>query len=365
MNPFIVIIPLLLFLSYIGCNGIIVNGDSSKQSTANTEPNSNRVISFVLLLVFWALTAFRSINIGNDTRTYVNVFKRISYYGVLDSLYMEKGYQYFNLIISRLFGTEGHALLIVCASIGYLSIIVYIFKKSPNCLISTCLTFLFLFSCYTNTLRQGIAMSICIPAYLFLQKDKKIASSILIIIAMQFHYTAAILFFLFLYKFTPHKYKTVLIASLIIVLLSISGIINQLIVLVIPRGIAYFNSDRVGSGYLALFYELIRDLIFCYFAYNAYEENRSDENKKRMMLFIVCVITTSLSFGMNLIARANGYMLILQVVELPNVFINMKSNNKRIYAFISCLVMLLYFIVVQIFRPEWNHIIPYEFWLKN
>ena len=365
MNPFIVIIPLLFFIVFLGCNQIVMNDGSSDPNTENGETQSNRFISIAIIFALWVLTAFRSINIGNDTHTYINVFRRIANYGVMDSLYMEKGYQYFNLFISRIFGNDGQALLIICASICYISIAIFILKESKNCLISTCLIFIFVFSCYTNTIRQGIAMSICIPAYIFLQKDKKIISCVFILIAMQFHYTAVILFFLFLYKFTPNKFKTVFLLSAVLVLLSLSGVMNRLLLLVIPRGTAYFSSERVGTGYLALTYELIRDLIFCYFSYIAYEDNRSDEDRKRMMIFIICVLTTSLSFGMNLIARANGYLLILQVVELPSVFINMKNKNKRIYAFLSCAIMLTYFIVVQILRPEWNHLIPYEFWKKN
>lgn len=362
MNPFIIIIPILLLLTFIGCNKISVYDNTPNPIVERKEKQLERNVVIIVLIILWALTAFRSINIGNDTRPYINVFKRIAYYGVMDSFYMEKGYQYLNLAISRIFGTNGQALLVICASIGYISIAGFILRKSQNYLISTCLSFVFLFSCYTNTIRQGVAMSICIPAYIFLQKDKKIISAILIIVAMQFHYTAVILFVLFLYKFVPSDFKIVFIISMALVVLSMSGVMNPLILKVIPRGTSYFSSERVGTGYLALMYELIRDLIFCYFAYLAYKENRNAENQKRMMIFVVCVLTTSLSFGMNLIARANDYMLALQVVELPSVFINMNSKNKKGYAFISCIVMLIYFAMAQILRPEWNHILPYEFW---
>ncbi|MCM1219336.1 MAG: EpsG family protein [Lachnospiraceae bacterium] len=362
MNPFFIIIPFLIFMAFIGSNTIEENNSSIETKIENPDKIYYRIISIIMLLVFWGLTAFRSVNIGNDTVTYIKTFKRISYYGVMDTLYMEKGFQYFSFIISRIFGTDGHAFLIICASIGYISVGVFILKKSQNYFISICLTFVFLFSCYTNTLRQGIAMSIGVLVYIFLQKGRKLLPIILIILAMQFHYTAVILFSLFLFKFTPKKFRTVFIVSIVLLFISISGIFNHFIMLLIPHGQSYFGSARVGTGYLALSYELIRDLIFCYFAYLAYEENRTDENLRRMMLFVVCVITTSISFGMNLIARANGYMLILQVVELANVFMNMKNVNKRIYTFLSCAVMLLYFIVVQLLRPEWNHLLPYEFW---
>lgn len=44
MNPFIVIVPLLFFLSFVGCNRIVMDDDFSNPNIAKTEPQSNRVI---------------------------------------------------------------------------------------------------------------------------------------------------------------------------------------------------------------------------------------------------------------------------------------------------------------------------------
>lgn len=364
MIPFLVIVPILLMIAFIGSNRL------SKQSN-NVNVNKRvhklvisleKLICVLLLLSFWFLTAFRSIYIGNDTWNYVNIFSIIATQGIMPTFYMEIGYQYFNLFVSKIFGHNPHVFLIVCATISYFGITLYILKKSKNYYLSVCLTFCLLFSCYTNLIRQGLAMVLGIIAYQFILKNKFFQAAAMIVLAMSIHYSAIVLFALFFYKYIPKNYTSILIISALLFSISISGSLNELFIQIASRYQNYFESERVGTGYLALGYSLFYNLFFCLLAYMSYKDGFSLVHQKRLVIFVASLLITCLSFNMNLISRLNNYYSILMIVELPNLFYDLKSRNRMWFAWGTCTAMIVSFILVQMLRPEWNHIIPYEFW---
>ena len=365
MTLFIIISLILLIIAYLGSNRLSKSSNSMYETKKKHTVvlSIEKTVCLLLLFFFWLLTAFRSINIGNDTRNYISVFNSIARQGILPTFYMEIGYQYINLIISKIFGSDPHVFLIVCATISYLGISIYIIKKSKNYYLSVCIAFCLLFSCYTNTIRQGLGMILGIVAYQLILKKKIVPAVVVILFAMSIHYSAIVLFALFLYRFVPKKYSTVLIISGLLLALSVSGALNAILYQLVPRGQAYFLSERVGSGFLALSYELIRDLIFCFFAYKSCKgEVFNIEKQRRLSLFVASALISCISFNMNLISRANGFFLILMIVELPNVFHDLDSRSRKWCAWGTCAVMIIYFVLVQMIRPEWNHLIPYEFW---
>ena len=45
-----------------------------------------------------------------------------------------------------------------------------------------------------------------------------------------------------------------------------------------------------------------------------------------------------------------------------NKLIVRNNNKKNVYYIALMTYMIIHFFVVQVFRPEWNHLYPYEFW---
>lgn len=316
--------------------------------------------TFAMLFILWFLTAFRSSEIGNDTQTYINYFIKINKTGVSDKYVIEYGFQYLCLFIG-LFTDNPQVFLIICATICYLGIGVYIFKYSKNIVISTILVFCLCFSIFTNTLRQDIAMVICLYAYQAMKKKKRILSLLLILVAFLFHKSALIFLVLFLSKFLKYNLKFDIFITILIAVLSISGVISSIVLRLASGYAGYFDSKYSGSGWLAVFVALLRNLVFYVFINVAYRKTLND---KKLILanFLMLLLLSSLGFVVNLFTRASEYFLLPAIVELPNACYDGKVKNKCVLISIICFVLLAYFLVSLIFRPEWNNLYPYSFY---
>lgn len=324
--------------------------------------NSLYIIVFAFfILLFWFLTAFRGSYIGNDTEAYLNYYKSIAHYGVNSNYAIEMGYQYFCLFLSKI-TPNPYFLLIVCATICYSICGWYIYKHSNNILFSLVFLFCIAFSCFTNTIRQALAMVIVLIAYSKIKDGKKVLPIILILLAASFHTSALICLLWFAHKFIPKKPLTVVWFALIGAVLSGSGILNLLLVTILKEYQNYFTSEYSNSGWLGVSYYLLRAFVFYLFIYIAYKNSIKERNSSLAISnSVLLIFLVSLGFSVNLFARASEYFLLITVVDVPNVFQSGKIRNRNFWMMIMGGIMLAYFVVVLIVRPDWNHLYPYQF----
>lgn len=315
---------------------------------------------FITFVILWFLTAFRSINIGNDTRVYLYYFK-IFENGIDQTRTFEIGYQWLNVVINQ-FTHDPHAFLIIMASLMYLGIVIYIVKYSRNILFSLVLFFSCFFSIYMTMFRQGIAMIIVLFAYQFI-KDKKIAKGTLLIgVAALFHSTAVVAFLLLLRNRLPLKKRYIMALVIVSVFVSQTGVLGSLINAILPRYSHYFLSAYAASGWLAVTYELIRALFFYMLICKVAETADNEGNRLLLTNFALMLIFCAFGFSMNLFTRAGEYFLLIGVVELPNALHLRELSNRRLWMFGIGFVLIIMFLIVLIYRPDWNHLYPYEFW---
>jgi hypothetical protein len=326
---------------------------------------NNKIVkqmSFVMMAFLCFLTAFRSENVGNDTVTYVHFFDVIAEEGIVDWLDFEIGYQYLCLIFSKI-ANDAHLFLIFCAVFCYSVIGSQIKKRSENIGFSVCLFFSTLFSEYTSMLRQGIAMVIVLLAYFAIKEKRNFKAVILILLASLFHTSALLALLLFFHKYIPRKPQTMLPIIIVFVMLSISGLLTDVLKWLVPFYEGYFDESRVADGWLAMTYYLFRSIVFYFFAYFAYKDD-IDNKSLEMSAFSLLMVVSSLGFAVNIFSRVIDYFILLLVIELPNAICYSKIKNKTIWMVLICLVCIAYFFVATVLRPDWNHIFPYEFW-KN
>ncbi len=335
--------------------------------------------SFIsLILLFWFLTAFRGRSIGNDTKIYLMYYERIATSGVDANLQLELGYQYFCLFLSKI-NPDPFFLIIVTATICYAVCGICIYAKSDNILYSTLLLFCIAFSLFTNVIRQSIAMSIVLIAYLMIKGAKKIFPVVLILLASQFHISALVTLLWLVHKYMPKKPMIVLPLTLVVAVLAISGSINSILACVLTEYKGYFSSISAGTGRLGVFYYTLRALAFYSFIYTASMNNgkgnshprllqcsgniasMQQENSLEIANTIFLLITVCLGFSVNQFNRASSYFLLMLVIDIPKVCNSGKIKNRTIWMLIIGIIMLAYFLLVLIVRPEWNHIYPYEF----
>jgi hypothetical protein len=124
----------------------------------------------------------------------------------------------------------------------------------------------------------------------------------------------------------------------------------------------YLDSDYAGSGWLGVFYYLLRNSVFFLLVYFAYRKDNQREKQLIVAVFSLILMMTGLGFSVNLFIRASEYLLMIVVIELPNAFEDGKLKQKAILESLVCFVMLGYFLFALYIRPEWNYLYPYEFW---
>lgn len=319
-----------------------------------------QIAAWLMYIFLCILTAFRAENIGNDTHNYVYYFSLVANCGVTTDLTFEVGYQYYSLLVSRVVNNP-HFFLIITAILCYWCIGLKIRQKSQNVCFTILLFFCLFYSPYTNILRQGIAMAITLVAYYKIKEGKKIQAIILILFASLFHYSALSMFALFLYPFIPCKPKHVIGLCSLTAVLSISGIIHSLLSLILGKYAGYLNSYEHLSGWLAIAYELIRNLTFYLLYYTAYK-HKENENQLELANFTLLNFLTSLGFLINIFSRVSYYYMLPVIIELPNALCLGKLRNKKLLMILLSLVMVAYFMVALIARPDWNRIYPYSFW---
>lgn len=352
----------MFFLLIIGLRyeAVPITDNEYDIKKANKNLKVHRFLFVSTMLVLWAITAFRSIDMGNDTKVYVKYFNIFAREGINSQRTFEIGYQILNVIFSKI-SNDPHIFLIIMASIMYLFTGIYIYKYSKNILVCTCLFFCTCFTLYFSMLRQGIAMIIALYAYQMMKKNRKIIAIILVLLAISFHTSAIVMFLLFLKDKLFRKKSIVVLMTLFFCFLSASGIFNKIFLAILPRYNHYFFGQYAFSGWLAVSYSLIRNLII----YILIDKNiKSDSNSSVVrMNFILLLMFTAFGYSVNLFTRAGEYFYLIAIVELVNIIqygTNMK--NRKFWLATICIVSLIMFNVTLIYRPNWNHLYPYKFW---
>lgn len=322
---------------------------------------NSTVFVVLFLLVLWALTAFRSPEIGNDTINYIRYYNTIGETGLHGELELEIGYKVYCLILNSL-GFGPRAFLIITATICWLGVGIYILKYSKNILFSLCLAFCFCFSNFTNILRQDLAMVIILYVYVLFKLKKYIPSFLLLVLAGLFHNSAFCFVLIYFYKFFPKKPLTVFIVSAIIVLASATGLIAKILEAVLPDYSNYLNGEYRGTGYLAVAVSLIRNSVFYIILYCAAKSLKDRESKIIYGNGLLSLLFICFGFTVNLFSRINFYFLFPMIVDIPNSLYSGKFKNRNFWIIIIGMILLAYFVISLIIRPEWNNLYPYKFW---
>lgn len=355
---YIIIVAILIVLLFFCLVETVPQGISYKPTKKMSQKVFER-ITLAFLLFLWFLTAFRGNTIGNDTNNYIYYFKEISKYGVDKAHRIEMGYQYFCLFISKI-NANPQFFLVISSAICYIGVGIYIFKYSNNKIFSLVLLFALFFSMFTNTIRQNLAMTIVLWAYHFLKNKKYIFAISLIFLATIFHKSALIAILLFFYKLAPYKQKTVFMLSLMIIALSITGVVNTILRVILPSYTGYFEGVQAGSGRLMTFIGCIRNAFFYFLVYKVYKKE-GKFNRLVLWNFALLLFLQSFGFVVNLFDRVSSYFLLIGIVELTNICCSEKLKNRDLWMFAIGCGLLLFFLVSIILRPEWNHLYPYLF----
>lgn len=371
--------------------GLMLYGACKNHNTTNRR---RKIYTFVAFACLALVAMLRSYNVGRDLQShYYKTFLRVVNmdWNNLFTLGYENGYLVFYKLIS-MFTDNGqwmiaiHALFVIGIT-GW-----FIYRNSENVVMST---FLFITTntwfMYMTMMRQAMAVCIVLIALeIWKRKDWKIKRYVLyvaiVILAMQFHSSAFIAFFMPIFDFLPFKRKHIFISTL--VMIASFALYNQMFKAVSFLQIGkrdyteFYSSSGEAINIISLYFVFIYVLIFAIGTlslvyYNKKRNNQSsglavtDESgfSNSFLLYMVLILAVCRITGLkiNIMARMTYYFMPFVYVLLPrsiNCFQNI--NNKKIVKLTMYFFMTAAFIwLTYSSAASMYGTVPYQFFWEK
>lgn len=359
-----IIIMILLLLT-----GVLLNNKKN-----NTNKKAYILIVFVVL---FSISAFRSVNIGNDTWDYFFMFKKFGSSNDIfnTSLNIETGY----IILNKILYTVSRNTLILTTFTSAFIIGIFtklIYKKSKIIWLSVLLFINLRFFYFTlSGIRQSIALAIIILSYKFIKERKPIRFTMMVLLASTFHLTA--LAFLLIYPISKINFdRKVMIRYIAIssfLFLFFDYVIN-FILKVFPKYKVYLTSSYFEGIKLASiidFFVLLSIFIFIYLLtennsrnkdIKIRQDNSSNEKNITLHMTSLALCFSFIAINASLVRRTGLYFFIFTIIYIPNVIYNLKNKDlKMLLIYLVVIITFIYNMIILIYRPEWQHVYPYEF----
>jgi hypothetical protein len=343
-------------------------------------------LDIILVLFFILLIAYRSIYDTPDTLTYVYDFDSVGtdylyFPGTINTLYQfEYGYTLVSQLFKMLFGNRVAMFFGLLACINLIIALVSsknilkhkIIVENPSS-VSTeiegtnsqhkkIILFAPLFSLYVSyfgfmysgiVLRQGLAISISLIAFYFLNNKKYFWGLLFLFISFFFHYTAVfsvgILFFAFTeFTFKKATYSKFLSIVFLLYLFKrfnvISIIVSNFLFDTFYSGFIGISSDKINTylgnatGNLSEYsLSIIANFIFSFFAI-LLSDNTDKFQHKLLQINIFAISLLSFLAGIQALTRVMDYYLIFNILLFYTVLFNKKVTMMKL-AFFSLIIV--------------------------
>ncbi len=346
MKIFLLLSIMPIFVSLLYRNGNI-----------NVEKRRSYCIICGVILIF--VLGLRGKYIGTDTRNYYNMMDNAIKASAWGDYYnedgVETGFQFFVFLLSRVLHNP-QWLIFISTAIYVSSMIIFCYKYSSNVRLSIVIYIcLGLLSFNMTAMRQSIAMSICLFAYMFAEKKKLLPFAVLIIIATLIHKTAIV--FSVVYLFSIIKLKPFPLFLVIVGIFAAVYYSQELIGIANDMWDREYGQSVSSGGYVATaIYVLI--ILFCVIM----SKSPFEKNVDGMMFYVliigfVCYIERYI--GALAAERISFYFTFPQLIILPNTLENGRVDAKDkivIETIISGLCILLF-----MYRLSGSDLIPFQF----
>ena len=342
----------------------------------------------LFLCVFTIIMGFKSINVGNDTPSYVELYNRLHNMSSFTdpSSRFEVGYQIYNKIIGMIWD-DYQALFLITAIICIGCIGYGIMNLSQNWQYSL---FLFIglrfYYFFLSGIRQSMAVSIIIVAYVFLKRRKNILFIMLVLLAMTFHFSAVIFFFALPLSYMKFDSKSIIkVLFGVIVVYVFFGPLLSLVLSHLPSYYSHYMLTEASSANNLS--DFIHAIIPCLFLLLAYilnynsvidESHIPNQNQTRellvyhrdgevQLLFLLVAAGLSLvSTRASIIDRMVQYYWIFSIISVSNMISSIKNQRNRVeWLLLITFCVIVYNVALLLLRPEWNAIVPYEFFWSD
>ena len=322
---------------------------------------------------FVALTliaAVRSDMVGVDTSQFCRAYAHIGvtpWSSLGDSFRYEWGF----LVLCKLLNyisSDPQLLIAVSSLIINVPIGIFIYRNSTKPGLSIFLYLgLTLYTQNMNIMRNAMAVAVVLLAFEALKERRNVLFFALIALATGFHQTAPFLLILWPLWRLGFNRKTLLVYCVLCVGLFVFAIpASDLLATLLGRDRIY-NESFTGSNYFGALFKVLLALFITgvIFNYMRVGQKRgvalTQVDRFYCHMLMLWIMFAALGMQIEIFARIGVYFNIFAVVGVARAL--RFVNNKGERAFVELLigsVALCYFVIIGLYRPEWQGAIPYE-----
>jgi len=358
---------LLLILSII----FLMLLDRNKRYLISDEKRSNRILLFSFILIY-LICILRDPSVGRDIPGYKYIYEetaKISWKD-FDYVYFEHGYVFLMKICNKL-GISFQGFFAVAYAIILYPIYLFIKKYSTDKLFSALIYICYiLFEFNLTGLRQAIAISIVLLAFIALlesRKFPKILYVLLVLIAASFHKSAYIaLVFLPVVWIKSISFYTITMAfGTVFSLFSRRYLFSYIKELFGKESFSVNAGLHIGGNILFMLAVCILGLYFNNIRYCVSENDlikkiESTDSDRFMLKCFMFGIVLAVFFGEETSARSFMFFSQSMMILIPNL--SLKFDKKSVFAVkIVFIVFFIIFFYFNTLKANNFDIVPYRF----
>lgn len=310
------------------------------------------LMASILYLVF--LFSFRSMNVGNDTRNYLIMFKDMQSISIATYWQdIEKGYLLINKIIGT-FTSNYNVYLFIISLLIFIPLYNFLIDNSKNPLLSIYI-YITIFSIYSFTIfRQAIAISFILLSFYFIKRKKPVKFILLVFIASLIHISALI--FIIAYPISKIKITPIYITFSLfgaLLLFICRKFILSILSLFFPT---YIFGGNEGMGMLIILIVMLLGSLYLF----SFSSFKFPGISFYVNMIIMALYTQIFALEFPLFVRAGLYFQIFLIIYIPNVI---ESMNDKLLKFLLMLIVIGVLFIYFIFSLNLDSmgLVPYSF----
>lgn len=302
---------------------------------------NNKLYFYIASISLILIMSLRNISVGTDLVGYKWIYDTSTFRTA------EPLFSYFNFAIKKI-GINYQIYLTIIAIIVILSITFLYNKYSKNILLSYYLhVTIGLFAMSMSGLRQTIAASLTMFAFVLLMQNKKLLFFILVGIAYFFHNSAIVFLSIYLIRnIKITKRRGLLIYAISMLAFLVRKWIALIVGYVAPdKYLKYLESTVFSVNPLVIIVSMLIPLACLLFWSNSSHGDENENQDKVMSTFFIMSILNMVIniFALNIymFARLTFYFITYNTVLIPNTIQRIKDGKIKLIAKIACVILPL------------------------
>ena len=332
-------------------------------------PSQSRTMRLVYVWMMFGILALlamcRGYTVGVDTHQFVSVYQNV---GLNPSFSLDEyRYEYGFTILCWLLNfitPEPQILLMVTGAFTLFAVGYAVYRLSDDVALSS---FIFVamttYGMYLNVMRQAVAIGFVLLGYVRYIKRKWISAISLFYISTLFHTSAWLVLVLLLLTLLPfNRTSLVMYLCATTVMFIFSNQVTSVIAVILGKE-QFYDPNHSGSNYYGaliqlIFVACIVFMCFLYMGVNA-EENGPFKDLFYRHMLMLWLMFVAMGVKVEVMNRLSYYFGAMAMIIIPYALRQVGGRERFWVRTLFCSICLIYFLVIEICRPEWHGVVPY------